>query len=396
MKKNRVASGVTGGTTAKITAYHGLIYSKLLKQMGTERASAYLQLNTQAVEQYRSLAKKIDCDFQETEHYVYTTTDKAAVLEEIKAIQKLGGRAVYTEKTEIPIETICAVKAMGQGQIHPLMFAKGVAKLQCGNIFEHTFGKKVEKRPAGYQVLVEGERGKDLRIDAGQVIVASHFPFIDRWGMYFMKMYQQRSYVLALENAGALYGMYIGCRAEKNNPLKLSLRSAGKYLLLGGGGGRTGTDHPGLAQLRREARRLFPESKEAAAWAAQDCMTLDGVPYIGPYTSGKPDLLVATGFNKWGMTGAMAAAMTLTGKVDPQQAKVFEPGRNMFHRQLLVNGLETVKNFLRPSAPRCTHLGCALKWEKSEKIWVCPCHGSSFDREGKILENPAQNILKIR
>lgn len=126
-------------------------------------------------------------------------------------------------------------------------------------------------------------------------------------------------------------------------------------------------------------------------------MTLDGIPYIGRYSRGLPGCYVATGFNKWGMTSSMAAASILTDLILEKEnpyAQVFNPLRNMIKPQLFVNGATAVKNLLTVSGKRCPHLGCALKWNKTEHSWDCPCHGSRFDGFGKLLDNPATGDLK--
>jgi len=123
------------------------------------------------------------------------------------------------------------------------------------------------------------------------------------------------------------------------------------------------------------------------------------VPYIGQYSRNTPDLYVATGFNKWGMTSSMAAAILLTdlarGRNNPW-AEVFSPSRSMLRTQLLVNGVESTLNLLTPTVPRCPHLGCALKWNKAEHSWDCPCHGSRFGADGRLLDGPATGPLKNR
>ena len=125
--------------------------------------------------------------------------------------------------------------------------------------------------------------------------------------------------------------------------------------------------------------------------------TLDGVPYIGPYSAGTEGLYVATGFNKWGMTSSMAAAMILCdlvqGRPNPY-APVFSPSRTVLRPQLAVNAFEAVTGLLTPTARRCPHLGCALKWNPAEHTWDCPCHGSRFTREGRLIDNPATGDLK--
>ena len=128
-------------------------------------------------------------------------------------------------------------------------------------------------------------------------------------------------------------------------------------------------------------------------------MSLDRIPYIGQYSKNTPNLYVATGFNKWGMSSAMVAAGILTDLVQRkpnQYAEAFSPSRSMLHRQLGINLLESTKNLLTPTAPRCPHLGCALKWNQQEHSWDCPCHGSRFSEDGELIDNPATGDLKKR
>ena len=177
----------------------------------------------------------------------------------------------------------------------------------------------------------------------------------------------------------------------------MSFRNYENLLLIGGGDHRTGKKGGGWQELQDFALRYYPQAKEQYRWAAQDCMSLDGVPYIGPYSASTTDLYVATGFNKWGMTTSMVSAMILTdlvqGKRNPY-AEVFSPSRSILHPQLAVNGFEAVVNLLTPTTKRCPHLGCALKWNPVEHTWDCPCHGSRFTEDGKLIDNPATGNLK--
>ena len=197
--------------------------------------------------------------------------------------------------------------------------------------------------------------------------------------------------MLALKNAPIPEGMYLD--AQENG---LSFRSWGDNLLLGGGGHRTGKKGGGWAELEAFAREHYPDANIVSRWATQDCISLDGIPYIGQYSASTPNLYVATGFNKWGMTTSMAAARILTdlvrGRENPY-ASLFSPSRSILHRQLGVNALESTVNLLTPSRKRCPHLGCALKWNTQEHSWDCPCHGSRFSEDGKLLDNPATGDL---
>jgi len=126
-------------------------------------------------------------------------------------------------------------------------------------------------------------------------------------------------------------------------------------------------------------------------------MTLDGLPYIGRYSKSSENLYVATGFNKWGMTTAMAAAALLSDMVqgkDNSYTQLFSPQRTMLYPQLLLNGSEAVKSILTPTVPRCPHMGCALKYNRQEHSWDCPCHGSRFTKDGQLIDNPATDDMK--
>ena len=167
-------------------------------------------------------------------------------------------------------------------------------------------------------------------------------------------------------------------------------------LLLGGGGHRTGKNGGNWSVLEQFAAKYLPDSHEVCRWATQDCMTLDGIPYIGQYSKRTPDFYVATGFNKWGMTSSMAAAKILTdmvmGKNTPY-AEVFSPSRSILHPQLLINAYEAMVNLLTISDKCCPHMGCALKWNPQEQSWDCPCHGSRFTHQGKLIDNPSTGDL---
>ena len=381
IEADRVCHGVTRNTTAKVTSQHGLIYHKLLREFGEEKARLYWEANQRALERYRQLSQSIDCDFEEKDSFVYSIDREDKLERELTALDKLGIPADYTDKLPLPIRTAGAVRFREQGQFHPLKFVAGI--LPGLSIYEQTAAKAFDGRD------VDTDRGK---IRAEKIIVATHFPVFNKHGGYFLKMYQHRSYAMALEGAADVDGMYVDESGDG-----FSFRNYNGLLLLGGGSHRTGKQGGAWAELTAFAHIHYPGFKEVCRWATQDCMTLDGVPYIGGYSRGTPNLYVATGFNKWGMTSAMAAAMALgdlvQGTENPYEP-LFYPSRTMLRPQLALNALETAANLLTISKPRCPHLGCALKWNPQEHSWDCPCHGSRFTEEGKLLDNPATGDLK--
>lgn len=377
-----ICSGITKNTTAKITSQHGLVYHKILKSEGVERASMYLHANQKALETYAKLCRNIDCDFQRKNSYVYSLDNPGKLEKEAQALEKIGFSPLVEVDTELPIQMAGAIGFEDQAQFHPLKFLAEIAKEL--KIYEHTFVKELKEKAA---VTEYGE------ITFQKAIFATHFPINNKFGLYFLKLYQHRSHVIALKNAVKLNGMYVD--DAKGG---LSFRNYGEYLLLGGGGHRTGKRGGNWQVLREFAEEHYPEAEEAGCWAAQDCMSLDSIPYIGRYSPSEhmPDCYVATGFNKWGMTSSMVAAGILTDMVmekeNPYQA-AFDPARSIIKPQLILNVLEALKNLLTISKRRCPHMGCALKWNAAEHSWDCPCHGSRFSEDGRRLDNPANGDL---
>jgi len=380
IEADRICSGATANTTAKITSQHGLVYHKMLKKYGADAAKVYWDINQEALKNLRTLAEGMDCDYEVAHHGIYATTDLDVLEEEAWALRLLGIPFAFDKNPDLPLPAAGAIRFPDQGQFHPLKFAAGIAAgLQ---IYEHTPAREF----IGNTVLTDHGR-----ITASKIIFATHFPILNKHGGFFLKQYQQRSYVLAVENAMAVDGMYLA--AEEGG---FSFRNYGSALLIGSGGHRTGKKSCGWRELEAFVQARFPQGKIVARWANQDCMTLDGLPYIGRYSRSVPDLYVATGFNKWGMTGSMVASMILTELIQGREvpfAALFSPQRSMRHPQLAVNVLESAANLLTPTRPRCPHLGCALKWNPHERSWDCPCHGSRFSEEGKLLNDPATDDL---
>lgn len=378
-----LCNGVTKYTTAKITSQHGLIYAKLINEFGLEKAKQYLTANELALKKYCELCSKIDCDFETKDAYTYSLDDLKKINDEISALRKLHFNAEHVTSLPLPFPVAGAVKFKNQAQFNPLKFLSAIARGL--RIYEHT---KVLELVGKTAITNCG------RIAAKRIIVATHFPFINKHGSYFLKMYQHRSYVLMLENADDVNGMYID-----EDDKGLSFRNYENLLFVGGGSHRTGKTGGNWQELRKFVNKYYSESNILCRTATQDCMTLDGVPYIGRYSANTDGLYVATGFNKWGMTSAMVSAMILSdmlqGKVNPN-APVFSPSRTILRPQLALNALEAFADILTPSLKRCPHLGCALKWNPAEHTWDCPCHGSRFTSNGKLIDNPATGDLTDR
>ena len=426
LEANRIGSGQTRNTTAKLTSQHGMIYRRLTDSFGKRKARQYALANELAIREYRRIitAQQIACDFESCDAFVYGT-DEAQLQAEAEAAAELDLPASFVRETPLPFPAAGAVRFTGQAQFHPLKLLKALA--EPVEIYEKTPVRRVE----GNALITD--RGT---VRAEQIVFACHYPFVNVPGMYFARMHQERSYVLALENAAQMEGMWIG--AETSG---YSFRRYGELLLLGGGAHRCGEGSGGgrYEALLNSAREWFPCCHEAAHWSAQDCMTADGVPYIGPYSADQPNWYVATGFQKWGMTASMVSAMLLRDRIcgiENPYAEIFDPGRfdTKAISGIVCEGGQAIKaltkRFLQIPAGQadtlppghggvvflngeklgvykdpagevfsvdlcCPHLGCQVEWNPDEQSWDCPCHGSRFDRLGNLISGPAPEGLKF-
>lgn len=375
-----IGGGMTRGTTAVVTAQHDTLYTDIDSQFDEQTAALYLKANLEAVEEFRRLADYIEFDFESKPSFMVArdAIDAKALKRETDFLNvHLGYNARFRKSTELPYRISGAVEFPDMAQMHPL---KLLYRLAEGlNIYENTYIKGLEPGVAYADEAI---------IHADNIVVATHFPFVDGHGMYFMKLYQNRSFVIALDGAEELDGTYVDMGEGG-----IYLRNYGKLLLVGGGDHRTGKRIDGFRHVRNFAHEYYPRAKEVFAWAAQDCMSLDGIPYIGRYGRKAPNMYVASGFNEWGMTSSMIASKLIPDLIlgrENQYAPVFDPARSILRKQLLVNLCETAVSMLTPSVKRCSHLGCALKWNESERTWDCPCHGSRFDEHGELITNPAK------
>ncbi len=381
IEANKICSGITQNTTAKITLQHGLIYDKMIKRFGLDFAKKYIKVQENAINQYKTLSQNIDCGFKESNAFVYSKNNREIIENEVKAYEKMGYTATLEEKTELPFEVSAAVKISRQAQFHPLKFLYSISSDLP--IFENT--KAINFAPG----CITTNRGK---IYPQKTIVATHFPIINKHGFYFAKMYQHRSYVIAFKNAQMLKGMYVD-----EDKTGLSFRTYDDVLLVGGGGHKTGKSGGNWQEIAENVNKYYQNAIEIVRWAAQDCITLDDIPYIGKYSDKTGELFVTTGFNKWGMTSSMVAADILSDLIQDlknENSDLFSPARSILRPRLFSNLCNSAFNLLTPTAPRCPHLGCALKYNRVEHSWDCPCHGSRFDENGALIDGPATDDKK--
>lgn len=411
VEAGRVGNGVSGYTTAKVSSQHGLVYARLKSSLGSDAARLYGQINQAALDWIaeRVEADGIDCDFRRRASYAYVTdgSQRARVEAEARAARAAGLPATLVEETPLPHRVAGAVRFDDQAEFHAGKYLHALAaRLLEGGcaLFERTRALGVED---GGRCVVETDAGGRLLAD--RVVVATHYPFLDR-SLAFARVHVERSYAIACRIAGAPPdGMFIS-GDEPRRSVRAAALGGEELLLVGGESHRTGAGGDTEARYRtleRFAREHWDVESIEYRWSSQDGITLDGLPYVGRITPRSRRVLTATGFAKWGMTGGTAAAVVLAellagGEPSPA-ARLLDPWRMTVRASLpaLLEenarvGLHFVgRHVVKRSVPRCTHLGCRLDWNPAERSWDCPCHGSRFGEDGRVLEGPATRPLDL-
>lgn len=443
LEGNKILNGVTAHTTAKITSQHGLIYDKIKSQMSRELSQQYADANQHAIQEIKRIADEhhIDCDYVTESSYIYTLQDKylQKINDEVKTTRDLGIKASFVEAIPFNIPIKGAVRFEDQARFHPRKFTLGLTKYieeQGVEIFENSRAIDIEKE-SGY--IVTTTQGS--KVTAEKVIIASHYPFYNKHGMYFARLYTERAYVIAIKAKEKFPGgMYINAD-DPARSLRNQETNDGELILVIGDHHKTGQ---GRSMIRHYealvdfANNLFTVEDIPYRWSTQDCMTLDGIPYIGNFTANTPNLYVATGFQKWGMTNSIVSSLILKDLIlhgRSQWQDVYNPSRKTIAasaKNFIVENYNVAEQLLdgkitklpkeadikpgdakvlridgkRVGAYRdrqgnlhlvnttCTHMGCELNWNSAEESWDCPCHGSRFTYEGEVISGPAVKPLK--
>jgi len=443
LEADHILQGTTGHTTAKVTSQHNLIYNKIKKQMSLELAKEYADANESAIHLIENISNElhINCDFTQESAYIFTNRDEHVqkVNDEVETALSLGIKAAYLDKIPFDIPIKAAVRFDNQAQFHPrkylLALADEITKHGC-SIYEQTRAISIEKN---HTCIITTSEGK--KVTAGSVIIASHYPFYNKHGMYFTRIYAERSYALAIKSKEKYPGgMYLSFD-EPSRSLRSIKTENGELIMVGGDNHKTGQGEDTIKHYQALAdfsNKIFNVEDIPYRWSTQDCMTIDDVPYVGNYSLDTPNLYIATGFGKWGMTNSTASAMILKDLIingkspwqevyNPSRKTIIASAKNFVMESLnvagqLIDGKLSMlpedaevkigegkiiqKDGERVGAYRdeqdilhlvnttCTHLGCELNWNSAEKSWDCPCHGSRFSIDGDIIEGPAVKPLK--
>lgn len=438
-----ILNGTTGHTTAKVTAQHGLIYNELIEHFGLEKTSMYYKANKEAIDFISETIDNYDisCDFKQEDAYLFTNSDSyLSKLEmEKQAYDKLKIPSELVKNMPLDVSMKSALVMKKQAQYHPLKYLKKLldnAINKGAQVYENTTAVDVEYNKHPAIITRDGHR-----VTCRYVIQASHYPFYDGQGFYPTRMYADRAYVVGIDSPKEFSGgMYINAETPTRS-IRSTEMGEKELLLISGENHKTGQGKSTMEHykaLEQFAENNFGISDFAYRWSAQDLITLDKVPYIGPTTDEQQTVFVATGFRKWGMTnGTLAAKMIsdiiLTGESEYQD--LYSPSRfqadpavrkftsinadvakHLIKGKLenttymvgelkndeatvtRINGKRTGvykdnENKLHMVDTTCTHLGCEVEWNSGDRTWDCPCHGSRFSYTGHIIEGPAERPL---
>ena len=429
----------------KITSSHNLFYNYLFQSYDYTTAKNYLDANQKAIESIETIIQleNIDCDFERQDNYIYTQDPNliSQFKDEVATVNKLGFQAEFVEKIPLPIDIVGAVKFPNQAQFHPRKYALGLANSitnHSGQIYEHTKVLDVKKEDNYYLTYTN-----NYSVKSKYIVLASHYPIINFPGFYFVKMYQSTSYVVALDTHAPLFdGMYI----NEENPtysFRTALYDSNRLLLIAGSDHKTGIKKDlssSYTSLIEKAKSIYPNAEVKYTWRTEDCIPLDKIPYIGDFSEFMPNIFVATGFKKWGMTGTNIAAHIICDKIlghkneyeDIFRATRLKPVKNYQEfgnvlkqsvQSLVIEKFKIPKETLDTLnkeegkiieisgqkigvyrdkndnfygvKPICSHLGCELSWNNLTHTWDCPCHGSIFSYQGKSLYDPSIKDLEV-
>lgn len=432
-----VGQGVTGLNTAKVSALQGTVYSELMHRHGQSRTAQYAAASLAGVELLAELAAAHapDCGLQRrpAATIAANSAQADAVDRELRAARAAGLPVYRADEVDSPIPAQAAVCLDDQIALHPVRYVQSLmaaARAAGARLFE---GSRVRSVSLGAPHRV---RTAAAEITAAHVVVATHYPTLDR-GLYFSRLQARRSYCVAGRSKGA-QGQAMTITAAE--PIRSFAAVAGLAILGGEGhpAGERGVGPERFARLEADLRAWCDVEPEIFRWSAQDPVSLDRLPVIGPYLPGSESLWVASGYGKWGLStgtiGARLIADRILGRSTPW-GETFAPLRvdartpvglartgGTFVLDLLGDRLRPAEvgsaanlapgagavlrdghrrravyrdldGALHSVSARCTHLGCLVRFNAAETSWDCPCHGSRFGVDGEVLEGPAVEPL---
>lgn len=406
LEGNTFLNGATGHSTGKLTAQHGLVYQTIIEKFGLDAASLYYELNQKAI--FSALDLVDSSIIQPATSVLYTLEDanRKKIDDEWDAYKLLNIPGTFGEQCEIPYSPKASVSMLDQAQIDPVQFGQifmDMAIKAGARFYENSRVAHINlSKP-----YVELENKQTVYCN--DLVICSHYPLEAIIGLQLVKLKVNRSYIIAFKCSEPYAGQYLSID-QPNRSIRTVKIDDDYYTLLVGSSQRAGSSSNTkifYEAIENEAYTNFSANNIPFKWSAQDPETPDLLPYVGQISSGYPNIWLATGFRKWGISNSLVAGQIVSdGLLGRPNAgiKLYSPQHTKIGDailQALKIGGQTVVDLVggyvtRASNPRCTHLGCKTRWNKADETWDCPCHGSRFSKDGSVLEGPAVKPLNLK
>ena len=447
--KNSAGQGETINTSAHLSNEIDATYREIARKHGDNGARLAAESHTAAIAKIESIvaAEGIDCDFARVDGYLFRgPNDSEKTLdEELEAAQSAGVKVV--KEANLPVGLQAAhgpcLKFSNQAQFHAGKYVVGLArafKKAGGKLFGKTEAKEIK---GGETAQVTTTKKHVITADA--VIVATNTPIND-WVTMHTKQAAYRTYVIGVPvPVGSIPAALFWDTEDPFHYVRVQRIGDGKasrdILIIGGEDHKTG-QHEDLenryARLLSWGRTHFPGLPDPEfRWSGQIMDTTDGLAFIGRNPGDKSNVYIATGDCGVGLTHGTIAGMLITdmimGRENPWSI-LYDPARKSplaaltFAKEnlnvasqyaswvtpgevgsedeiqagggaILRRGLSKIavhrdkQGVLHERSAVCPHLGCIVAWNATESSWDCPCHGSRFDPDGKVLNGPAISPL---
>ena len=448
IESKEYADNTSSKSTAKLTSQQQLKYTEMIKKYGIEYTKKYFNNQEQAIIHYKYIIEKenIDCDFEEKSAFLIAESyeEKEKLISEFKSYKNLNANVKFHKRKNIPIKHEALLELKKQAQFNPVKYMNGIIKVLLKNkckIYINSKVKSINKNFNYYNI-----HANDNKIKCKYVILATNYPIVKFKGAYFTKLYKSTSYAISFKiKEDLINGIYINSKDPVYSYRTARDSKGNLSMIIAGFSHKTGKNiylNNNYDELIKKAKSIYPNLIIEKKWSTQDATSVDKIPYIGKVCVFNNKILISTGYSKWGILNSMIAAKIIERrflKEPKKEDKVFKTTRY----RVLKNSKEYIKIFkdainyfilekislrnycikklkkgegkvfkrkgqivgvykdengkIHGIIPLCTHLKCLLNFNILEKTWDCPCHGSKYTYDGKVIYGPGvENLKKIK
>ena len=434
----KLASGVSANTTAQVSIAHDKLYDEIRKKHGEEKAIAYLKSQMEGLDIIKQIIKveNINCDYREESTILCASEEKniETLNKQYEMIKKYSNIKPVCSQNDI-INCKQGIEFKEQFIFNPMKYMMGIIDILIKNnipLYGDSRVTKINKLKNNYEVLINNK----YKINTNKIIMACHYPFLNPDNLYFAKIYQSKSYAISFKSKLKLKANYVSL----DQPYYYIRTYDDSTLIIGGSDHYTGINIDIDKCYEALINKIYELDKTAEIqykWFTEDCMPIDSLPFVGNYSNRNPNIILVTGFQKWGFTNSHIAAKNVTNMlINKEYDDLYKTNRYTLVKDLKstfrmiahsLDGLIISKLFVKKYAlkkikigsgkvmkfnninalvyreskdkyiflkNKCTHMGCSLIWNDVDKVWESKCHGSIFDKYGHVIYGPALKDLE--